>query len=53
MVGGWGCIAAEMATAADGMHPTGMHSCFIMISCKPLPNVCKLIKKNIKPISKL
>ena len=22
------CMAGEMATAADGMHPTGMHSCF-------------------------
>ena len=21
------CMAGEMATAADGMHPTGMHSC--------------------------
>ena len=26
---GWGaCVAGEMATAAGGMHPTGMHSCF-------------------------
>ena len=23
------CIAGEMATAADGTHPTGMYSCFI------------------------
>ena len=24
----WGaCIAREIATAAGGMHPTGMHSC--------------------------
>ena len=22
------CIAGETATAADGTHPTGMHSCF-------------------------
>ena len=22
------CMAEEMATAADGTHPTGMHSCF-------------------------
>ena len=22
------CVAGETATAADGMHPTGMHSCF-------------------------
>ena len=22
------CMEGEMATAADGMHPTGMHSCF-------------------------
>ena len=21
------CVAGEMATAADGTHPTGMHSC--------------------------
>ena len=21
------CIAGEMATAVDGTHPTGMHSC--------------------------
>ena len=21
------CVAAETATAADGTHPTGMHSC--------------------------
>ena len=27
MAGG-ACMAEEMATAADGMHPTGMHSCF-------------------------
>ena len=32
--GGWvhawqgPCIAGEMATAADGTHPTGMHSCY-------------------------
>ena len=26
---GWGgaCVAGETATAVDGMHPTGMHSC--------------------------
>ena len=22
------CVAGEMATAADGTHPTGMHSSF-------------------------
>ena len=22
------CVAGEMATAADGTHPTGMHSCY-------------------------
>ena len=30
MCGGGGkgaCMAGEMATAADGTHPTGMHSC--------------------------
>ena len=27
--GAWqgACVAGEMATAADGTHPTGMHSC--------------------------
>ena len=26
---GWGaCVAGEMATAADGTHPTAMHSCW-------------------------
>ena len=24
------CMAGETATAADGMHPTGMHSCLVM-----------------------
>ena len=23
------CVARDTATAADGTHPTGMHSCFI------------------------
>ena len=23
------CMAGEMATVADGMHPTGMHSCLM------------------------
>ena len=27
-VHGWvACVAGDTATAADGMHPTGMHSC--------------------------
>ena len=26
---GGACVAGEMATAADGSHPTGMHSCII------------------------
>ena len=26
VVGGW-CVTGETATAADGRHPTGMHSC--------------------------
>ena len=25
--GGVGCVVGETATAADGTHPTGMHSC--------------------------
>ena len=24
------CVAGEMTTAADGTHPTGMHSCFFV-----------------------
>ena len=28
VVGGKACAAGEMATAADGTHPTGMHSCY-------------------------
>ena len=28
VLGGRGaCVAGEMAISADGMHPTGMHSC--------------------------
>ena len=29
-VHGWGgaCVAGETVTAADGTHPTGMHSCY-------------------------
>ena len=30
MHGRGACVAGEMATAANGMHPTGMHSCFIL-----------------------
>ena len=31
VVGGVGaCVAVEMATAADGSHPTGMHSCIYL-----------------------
>ena len=26
--GGGTCVAGETATAADGTHPTGMHSCY-------------------------
>ena len=25
------CMAGEMATAAGGMHPTGMHSCWVVL----------------------
>ena len=31
MCGRGACIAGEMATAVDGMHPTGMHSCYKLI----------------------
>ena len=26
------CMAGEMATAADGTHPTGMHSCSLIVN---------------------
>ena len=29
--GGGACVAGETATAADGTHPTGMHSCFLLM----------------------
>ena len=29
MHGGGACMAGDTATAVDGTHPTGMHSCFI------------------------
>ena len=29
-VAGEACMAGETATAANGTHPTGMHSCFEM-----------------------
>ena len=28
--GGGACVAGEMTTAADGTHPTGMHSCTLV-----------------------
>ena len=28
--GGRACVSAEMATAADDTHYTGMYSCFVM-----------------------
>ena len=31
------CMAGEMATAADGTHPTGMHSCFYFFGDKRVP----------------
>ena len=29
--GGWDVRAGEMTTEAGGMHPTGMHSCYIFV----------------------
>ena len=28
---GGACVAGETATVADGTHPTGMHSCLVLI----------------------
>ena len=36
--GGAACVTGETATAADGMHPTGMHSCSVMLSHSDLIN---------------
>ena len=30
MCGGGVCVAGETAIVADGKHPTGMHSCFVL-----------------------
>ena len=35
MAGGHACMAGEMAIAADGMHPTGMHSCLPLVYTPP------------------
>ena len=32
MHGRMACMAEEMATAVDGTHPTGMHSCIIFVN---------------------
>ena len=32
MHGGGACVAGETATAVGGTHPTGMHSCFHVLS---------------------
>ena len=32
------CVAGETVTAADGTHPTGMHSCFFLFSIITLDN---------------
>ena len=29
------CVAGETATASDGTHPTGMHSCFLSVLSPP------------------
>ena len=34
MCGRGACMSGETATAADGMHPTGMHSCLGMLLLK-------------------
>ena len=42
-MGGWGhtwqdaCVAGETAFAASSIHPTGMHSCFNIISQNRTP----------------
>ena len=36
VAGGGACVAGEMATAVDGTHPTGMHSCSYLLMFLPL-----------------
>ena len=36
---GGACMAGEMATAAEGMHPTGIHSCFLLHSHFPVCDI--------------
>ena len=36
VAGGGACEAGEMATAVDGTHPTGMHSCSYLLMFLPL-----------------
>ena len=41
--GKWGCAwqeAGEMATAAEGTHPTGMHSCLNSLFIQKVQSIC-------------
>ena len=45
------CVAGEMVTAVNGMHPTGMHSCFLnFIKCCHLLFIFALSNLNIKNV---
>ena len=42
--GGGACMTGETATAADGTHPTGMHSCFRIVSKITLDPVARYFR---------
>ena len=43
---GVACVAGEMATAAVGTHPTGMHSCFSFEISKDTIFPCETVSKH-------
>ena len=44
-----GSRPTQMATAVDGMHPTGMHSCCVIVDTHPLWN-SPLVTRYPQPI---
>ena len=48
MCGRGACLAGEMATAADGTHPTGMHSCYTIYLSPGPSDLAKILQGLIK-----
>ena len=46
------CVAGEMATAADGTHPTGVHSCFLSM-CQIKTTKSKILGSGLTQIKKI